>query len=68
MKPELVAPDFAGFRIKLIQASPHEYIAAIETEGGEEVRRSPRYLPSPRAALAQAIESIKAHQTREHRT
>lgn len=58
-------PDFAGFRVKLIQAGPHEYIAAIETEGGEELGRSPRYLHSPYAALAQALDSIAAHQTGE---
>jgi hypothetical protein len=58
-------PDFAGLRVKLIQAGPGEFIAAIETEWGEELGRSPRYLSSPHAALAQAIDSIAAHRAKE---
>jgi hypothetical protein len=66
IRPEHIepGPDFAGFRVKLIQAGPHEYVAAIETEWGEELGRSPQYLPSPYAALAHAIESIEAHQSK----
>lgn len=69
IRPEHIepGPDFAGCRVKLIQAGPHEYIAAIETEWGEELGRSPRYLQSPFAALAQALDSIAAHQTKEPR-
>lgn len=67
IRPEHIepGPDFAGYRVKLIQSGPHEYIAAIETEWGEEIGRSPRCLCSPYAALAQAIESIEAHQSKE---
>lgn len=60
-----LGPDFAGLRVKLIQAGPREFVAVVETEWGEELGRSPRYLPSPYAALAQAIESITAHQAKE---
>ena len=61
-------PDFAGFRIKLIQSGPDEYIAAIETSRGEELGRSPRYLPSPYAALTHALNSIEAYQAKEARS
>lgn len=57
-------PDFAGLRIKLIQAGPREFVAAIETEWGEEVGRSFTYHETPAGALAHAIESIAAHTRR----
>lgn len=67
IRPEHIepGPDFAGFRVKLMQAGPHEYLAAIETEEGEELGRSPRYLSSPYTALALALDSIEAHQKKE---
>jgi len=60
-------PDFAGFRVKLIQTGPRAYVAAIETASGEELGRSPRSHASPFAALSQAVDSIEAHQKKEIR-
>lgn len=59
------ASDFAGLRVKVMQAGPGEYVAAIETEDGEELERSPRYLPTPGDAVMQAIERIKARRSEE---
>ena len=57
-------PDFAGLRVVLMQTGPRAYVAAIETEHGEELGRSIRPRHSPQAALVLAIESIEAHQTK----
>ena len=67
MRPEHLqpGPDMGGYRIALSQSGPNAYSAAIETEWGEVLGRSPRPLASPSAALRQALDSIEAHLARE---
>lgn len=53
------AADFIGHRVVVIQAGPGEFVASIQTKDGIEIERSPRYLPNPYSALAQAMKRIK---------
>ncbi len=66
MKPAQLPPfpDLSGFRVVVVQAGPREFVGIVETEDGEELERSPRYLSNPFAALVQAVARIEAHQTK----
>ena len=62
IRPEYIepGPDFDGLHILLMQAGPNAYMAAIQTEWGEELGRTPRPHVSPFSALALALDSIAA--------